>query len=134
MTSRRNVKAQLKRARRATAPFAVIVGGEKVEGTLSAVPYMRWQTALTDNPPREGHVGDAGWGFNTSSFWGAALREGWTSPDMDDEDWDLFFDVAPVAEINRLGMEVFTLTMSPAELDVPKSSSTSPETTSPNSG
>jgi len=128
MTSKRSVKTMLKRARRATKPFTTVLGGEELQGTLSAVPYMRWQSLLTDNPPRDGNSVDAGWGFSVATFWGEALRAGWVEPAMDDEDWDLFFDVTPVAEITRLGMDVYALTLSPQELDVPKSSSESTET------
>lgn len=132
MTSKRSVKAMLKRARRATKPFATVLGGEELQGTLTAVPYMRWQTLLADNPPRDGNAVDAGWGFSVSTFWGEALRAGWVEPEMDDEDWAAFFEVCPVAEITRLGMDVYSLTLSPQELDVPKSSSGS-TTTEPSS-
>jgi hypothetical protein len=133
MSSKRSVKAMLKRARRKTAPFSTVIGGEELTGTLTAVPYLRWQELVTDNPPREGNDADAGWGFSIASFWGAALKAGWSDPPMDDEDWDAFFDIAPVGEVNRLGMEVFALTVRPAELDVPKSSDASTETGPPDS-
>jgi hypothetical protein len=133
LSSKRSVKAMLKRARRKSQPFTTVIAGEELTGTLTAVPYLRWQELVTDNPPRDGNAADAGWGFSVVTFWAAALRAGWTEPAMDDEDWDAFFETAPVGEVNRLGMEVFALTVRPAEVDVPKSSGDSPETDLPSS-
>jgi hypothetical protein len=133
MTSKRSVKAILKRAHRPSVAFSVVIGGDEMSGTLSALPFMKWQEILAEHPPRDGNAIDEGWGFSYATFWPALIRESVTDPVMDDEDWDLFFETLTQGDVVTLGSQAFALNMRPAELAVPKSSSTSPDTTSPSS-
>ena len=135
MSNRRtpeNIKAQLKRARRASVPFDVLLGDETIEGTFTALPFLQWQELIAAHPPRTDHKVDSVWGYSYATFWPAAIRACMTDPVMDDEDWETFEGLLSESQLARLGVQVHTLNESGP--NIPKSSATSTETTSPNSG
>jgi hypothetical protein len=131
VTSKRSVKAMLKRAKRATDPFTVTFGDETIEGTFTALPFTDWQDLVAAHPPRPDHKVDAGWGYCYATFWPAAIRASMLEPEMDDEDWETFISLLSEAQMSRLGVQVHVL--NEARVDLPKSSSPSTATDSPNS-
>lgn len=133
MTSKRSVKALLKKARLRSEPFSVAIGDQTVTGTLTAMPFIRWQEIKATHPPRDGNAVDQGMGYSYAQTWPDMIRAAVTDPEMDDEDWGLFFDLMAEGDLARLAVQVMALNEREGRVDVPKSSSTSPATTSPNS-
>lgn len=135
MTSKRSMKALLKKARteRRSEPFSVAVGSETVEGTFTVIPFLKWQGLIVDHPPRPAAEVDEGWGFSVAGMWPAVIRTAWVDAGMDDADWSDFFEVVHPADVVRLGLKVYMMQATPPgaeSVDLPKSSSESPETTS----
>lgn len=135
MTSKRSVKSILKKARRPSEPFAVKLGDEELTGTLTALPFMRWQELLAAHPPREGNDADEGWAFCYGTFMPALAAACISDPDMDDEDRAAFADALGPGDAGRLGMQAYMLNVRSTSqvVDVPKSSIESPTTEQPSS-
>lgn len=129
MTSKRSVKTMLKRARRRTTPFRVAIGDETLEGTFTALPFMRWQEIQAEFPPRDGNKVDAGWGYSYVDTWPAMIRASMTDPEMDDDDWATFFDLLGEGDMSRLAIQIINLNERVGDVDIPKSPPDSSGTT-----
>ena len=100
---RGDLTAELERATRAlalatankadTAAGEALIGSLRsqmaaatVEITLTAMPRAEWLTMIAEHPPRDDNPTDMRVGFNTETFYTAAIRRSWTAPEASDDD------------------------------------------------
>lgn len=57
-----------------------------VEVTLTAMPRREWLAMIAEHPPRDGHQVDTRVGFNTETFYDAAIRASWAAPEVSADD------------------------------------------------
>lgn len=57
-----------------------------VEVTLTAMPRGDWLSLIAGHPPRDGNDTDQRVGFNTETFYDAAIRRSWAAPEATDDD------------------------------------------------
>lgn len=59
---------------------------------MQAVPKRRWTELVKAHPPRDGDKDDEVFGYNTATFFDAAIRACTVEPQLDDETWTVLLD------------------------------------------
>lgn len=66
---------------------------------FTALPFVKWNELVIDNPPRDGDVADRMWGYNTLTFYPAAMRltgsavEAGKTVEITEEQWEQLEEV-----------------------------------------
>jgi hypothetical protein len=76
---------------------------------FEAMPRTAWLAMIAEHEPRDGHLVDERTGFNTETFYAAAIRGSWAAPDVEPDDLDTLLESINARQFDDLADAAFSV-------------------------